>query len=101
MPCIRFQKGEVDAPRACDRWVRQLGHILESYPGVQKVFECRYAIPDELAQPASQTHLMSLGEVVDQLESAGAVDGSLRELYHAAEHEMMQGVSVRMGRMLL
>ena len=71
------------------------------HPEIQLILDSRYAVPDDLAQPASQAHLLSLGEVVDGSDPGMVLEWNLHELYHGATEEMRAGVSVRMGQIVV
>ncbi|KUI59769.1 hypothetical protein VP1G_07000 [Cytospora mali] len=84
------------------RWVRELPKILSNHPDIDLlVADERHPVPDDLAQPASQAHLLSLGEMLQQLDTKTVEDMNLVELYHGAMYEMQQGMSVRMGQVLV
>lgn len=84
------------------RWVRELSQILSNHPDVQSVVaDEQHLVPDDLAQPASQIHLSSVGEMLQQLDPKIVEDMKLVELYNGAMEEMQQGMSVRMGQVVV
>ena len=86
--------------RLVNRWVRKLGQTFSRCPGLHCVLAEEVAVSDDLAQPASQAHLASLGEMVERVSDEICTKYNLRELYEGAANDVQNGVSVRMGQVI-
>lgn len=54
-------------------------------------------IPDEIAHPWTHMHLLSIGELIKNVEDSGENAQHWRDLYISAIEEARNGVSVRMA----
>lgn len=86
---------ETDSRNIARRWVQGLGQLMHEYPASQCVAERYYPVPDDIAQPFSQQHLMSLAEMLRGMDQGSTK--YLWELWDKAAQEIRGGLSVRMG----
>lgn len=85
-------------------WIRHLPRIVASHAAVDAVVAAELLeVPDDLAQPATQVHLLSFGEMLasGQLDAATVRALGLRRLYYEAMDDVQCGMSVRMGQVVV